>query len=311
MGGSDWACPGDYLVKAPERGCSLDQGRAWFVVVIFALSASPIWLWLLEIPAAPLHHYAPVFPPTLRQSVHTSGKKPKFFRTTVALCLPRTSVVAVAPCEQGSPLPLLSWVELLWLNQGQNILLLNTSRCLSPCVRVPVTLMACDNKVCGQFTVHWPLANVWCCFALIRTYYLWSSKRQQPIQKFCVCWNQRDFLVALFGVGFLCFICTVTCFSLPASLSSTGRVWFWLTSASKQFRLVKEMPLLITEEGEFSYIPSWSANVCFGGLIGDLSHPLPLLPMSLDHFWVHFSVKENRPFCLICFIEAFSSFSGT
>lgn len=84
---SNWACPEGYLVKAPEQGCSLDQGRVWFVVVIFALGASPLWLWLLELPAAPLHHYAPILPPTLWLSVHISGKKPKFFRTRLALCI--------------------------------------------------------------------------------------------------------------------------------------------------------------------------------------------------------------------------------
>lgn len=35
-----------------------------------------IWLRLSELPAAPLHHYAHAFPPTLGQSVHTSGKNP-------------------------------------------------------------------------------------------------------------------------------------------------------------------------------------------------------------------------------------------
>lgn len=81
VGGSDRACP-DYPVKAPERGYMLDQGRGCFVVVIFSLGASPIWLWLAQLPELlSTSTPSPSLPPLGK--VFMSGRKnPEFLRTS-------------------------------------------------------------------------------------------------------------------------------------------------------------------------------------------------------------------------------------
>jgi len=106
--GSNQACPEGYPVKAPEQGCLLDQGRGSFVVLIFVLGASPLGLQLSKLPATPFHHYAPAFLPTLGQSVQVSGKNPNSSEQGWPYAFPRVSEAVIAPCEQGSPPPLLS-----------------------------------------------------------------------------------------------------------------------------------------------------------------------------------------------------------
>lgn len=67
---------------------------------------------------APLHFYTLAFPPTLGQSVHEWKKKKNntnSLEQVGLMHLPGASKTVVAPCEQSSPPPLLSCVELLFL----------------------------------------------------------------------------------------------------------------------------------------------------------------------------------------------------
>lgn len=150
----------------------------------------------------------------------------------------------VPPCEQGSPPPLLCWMELLYSNQGQNIILINTSSYLSACVSVSVKRMACDSKVCGQI-VHWPHPDVQVLICPY-SYVICSLVKDNGPFKYFVCVETKGTVLILEFTS----ACTVNMLGLSNKhhFSSQMRV----DSLAFQTHYV---------------------NVCLDGFIGNFSHP--------------------------------------